>query len=187
MRNRRLVRIESHHSKPFLPEKSRYFERFRKYEKNGRATLKTRLSLRPMAQTTVACHFRVSIGASLEFSASLIIEKFHSDRTFVLLPSGCFGRPAKASHLKAKTGQNWTILTAKNGRKKFSDMRVRPQQLPRGVPQATPSHLGKSHNPPGPFLEPFSFSVGHFALTYRGTAVACRYRVEPNLVASIFF
>ena len=92
LRNRRLVRIESHHSKPFLPEKSRYFERFRKYEKNGRATLKKRLSLRPMAQTTVACHFRVSIGASLEFSASLIIEKFHSDRTFVLLPSGCFGR-----------------------------------------------------------------------------------------------
>jgi hypothetical protein len=104
LRNRRLVRIESHHSKPFLPEKSRYFERFRKYEKNGRATLKTRLSLRPMAQTTVACHFRVSIGASLEFSASLIIEKFHSDRTLVLLPSGRFGRPAEASHLKARTG-----------------------------------------------------------------------------------
>ena len=130
-----------------------------------------------MAQMTVACHFRVSIGASLEFSASLIIENFHSDRTFVLLPFGGFG---KASHLEAKRGQNWTILTAKNGRKKFSDMRVRPQQLPRGVPQATPSHLGKSHSPPGPFLEPFSFSVGHFALTYRGTAVACRHRVEPS-------
>ena len=68
-----------------------------------------------MAQMTVACHFRVSIGASLEFSASLIIENFHSDRTFVLLPFGGFG---KASHLEAKRGQNWTILTAKNGRKK---------------------------------------------------------------------
>ena len=51
----------------------------------------------------------------MEFSASLIIENFHSDRTFVLLPFGGFG---KASHLEAKRGQNWTILTAKNGRKK---------------------------------------------------------------------
>jgi hypothetical protein len=67
-----------------------------------------------MAQMTVACHFRVSIETSLEFSASLIIEKFHSNCTFVLLPFGCFGKP---SHLKAKTGQNWTILTSKNGQK----------------------------------------------------------------------
>ena len=134
LRNRRLVRIESHHSKSFLPEKSLYFERFRKYEKNGRATLKTRLSLRPMAQTTVACHFRVSIGASLEFSASLIIEKFHSDRTFVLLPSGCFGRPAKASHLKAKTGQNWTIMTAKNGREKVFRYACKTSTIASGCP-----------------------------------------------------
>jgi hypothetical protein len=82
LRNQRLARIDSHHSKPFLLDNSDIFRAFSEIRKNGRVTLKKRLSLRPMAQMTVACHFRVSIGASLEFSASLIIEKFHSDRTF---------------------------------------------------------------------------------------------------------
>ena len=51
-----------------------------------------------MAQMTVAWHFRVSIRTSLGFSASMIIEKSHSDRTFVLLPSGCFGLVAISGH-----------------------------------------------------------------------------------------
>jgi hypothetical protein len=169
LRNCRLVRIDIY-SKPFLPKKIPIFSSVFEKIKNRRVTLKKRLSLRPMAQMTVACHVRVFIGAPLTFSAALIIEKFHSDRTvcycglavLAVRPRPPISRPRTRPDLDYFDRQ-------KRPPKKKKDMRVRPQQLPWGVPQATPSHLGKSHSPLGLFLEPFSFSVGHFASTRCGT------------------
>ena len=72
----------------------------------------------------------------------------------------------------------------KRPHKKFSDMRVRPQQLPCGVPQATRSHLGKSHSRPGPFLEPFSFFGRPFCLDVEWNVKAVLNLRALNLILS---
>ena len=78
-----------------------------------------------MAQMTATCHFRVSMGAPLEFSAPLIIEKSHSDRTIAVR---LFWPPSQGL---SSQGQNMPELEyferQKRSKKQFSDMRVRPQ------------------------------------------------------------
>ena len=100
LRNHGLVRIDSHHSKPFLPEKSRYFGAFfgqmKKRSSNAQETAESTSDGTDDGRTPLSSIY----WSTPEVFSTINHLEVPLRLSFVLLPSGCFW-PSGQSH-----GQN---------------------------------------------------------------------------------